>query len=187
VAESGALGPYRDFCRAALAHFATIDNGDAAGRIVKTLLLLPPPPELLSALQPLIDLNRRHWRQVESVQKNYRPSWEVIPLALAELRQGDFVNAAVRCDRLLSQRNVAASLAQTCQLIRALAGHHQNRDPRARAWLATARTTIDAHFGDGVERGSPHDGYWFDWLFARVLLREALAEIEGVNVDATGK
>jgi hypothetical protein len=32
-----------------------------------------------------------------------------------------------------------------------------------------------------VERGSAYGGYWFDWLFARVLLREALAEIEGVE------
>ena len=185
LAESGALGPYRDFCRDALAHFATIDNGDAAGRIIKTLLLLPAPPELLSALQPLIDLNRRYWRQIGHTEKSYRPSWEIIPLALAELRQGEFGSAAARCDRLLSQRNVAASLAQTCQLIRALARHHQNRDPRARAWLATARAEIDAHFSAKVRRGHAGDGYWFDWLFARVLLREALAEIEGVNADAT--
>ena len=179
LAESGAREPYRDFCRAALDHFAMIDNGDAAGRIIKTLILLPPPPELLDGLRPLIDLNRGHWARVETEHPGYRPGWETIPLALADLRQGSLGQAAVRCDRLLSQRVQAASLIQTCQLIRALARHRQSRDPRAREWLATARTEIESRFAAGIERGGQGDGYWFDWLFARVLLREVRAEIEG--------
>ncbi len=179
LAESGAREPYRDFCRAALDHFATIDNGDAAGRIIKTLILLPPPPELMDGLRPLIDLNRRHWERIEEAHPDYRPGWEVIPLALADLRQGALGNSAARCDRMLLQRGQAAALLQTSQLIRALARHRQNRDPRAREWLATARTEIENRFAAGIERGRQGDGYWFDWLFARVLLREAQAEIEG--------
>ncbi len=178
LADSGAREAYREFCHAALDYFAAIDNGEGAGRIVKTLLLLPPPPEFLAALQPLIELNRRHWRPFEERQSGYRPSWEIVPLALADLRQGDYGSAAARCDRLLSQRGLAASLVQTCQLIRALARHHQNRDPRAREWLATAESVINARFAAGLERGSWRDGFWFDWLFARVLLREAQSEIE---------
>jgi eukaryotic-like serine/threonine-protein kinase len=178
LAESGALGPYRDFCRAALAHFATIDNGDAAGRIVKTVLLLPPSPELIEGLQPLINLNHQHWHQVASSQANYAPGWETIPLALAELRLGDFGGAARRCEALLSRSRPAAALGETCRIIHALARHRQNRDPRAGAWLASARSAIEAHFAAGITRGQSRDGYWFDWLFARILLREALAEIK---------
>ncbi len=180
LAESGAQEPYQDFCHAALDHFAKIDNGDAAGRIIKTLILLPPPPELLDGLRPLIDLNRRHWERIEAAHPDYRPGWEIIPLALAELRQGAHGRAAARCERLIAQRDQAAALIQTCQLIRALAHHRQSRDPRALEWLAAARTMIERHFATGIERGRQRDGYWFDWLFARILLREAQAEIEGI-------
>ena len=182
LAESGATPAYRDFCQEALAHFADIDNGDAAGRIVKTLVLLPPSPELMAGLRPLIEVNRRHWRRIEESQPDYRPGWEIIPLAMADLRQGDFGRAAARCDRLLSQRAMAAPLVATCQLIRALARHRQNRDPRAREWLAAARPAIETRFAAGLKRGSSGDGYWFDWLFARVLLREAAAEIENAGI-----
>ena len=177
LAESGSPEPYQDFCRGALEHFAAIDNGDAAGRIVKTLILLPPSPELLAGLRPLIEINRRHWRQIEADHPDYRPGWEVIPLALADLRERDMGSAAARCDRLLAQRGLAASLTHTCQLLRALACHRQSHDPRAREWLAAAGFAIDAHFAAGLERGWQREGYWFDWLFARVLLREARAEI----------
>ncbi len=35
-------------------------------------------------------------------------------------------------------------------------------------------------FASGLKKGGGVDGFWFDWIFARILLREAEALIEPV-------
>jgi hypothetical protein len=32
---------------------------------------------------------------------------------------------------------------------------------------------VDAEFAKGLEMGNGATGFWYDWLFARILLREA--------------
>ena len=187
LAESGDVSHYRKFCRAAAARFSVLENGDAAGRILKTLLLLPPPPDLLESLRPLHDVTRRHWFEVESSTPRDLTGWEVVPLALAALRFGFEEDAEARCRRLLGMSGKAPALTETCRLILALACHRLGRADEARALLVAARPTVESRFAPGLKWGSSRQGFWFDWLFARVLLREAQAEIEGVNEDATRK
>ncbi len=179
LAESGDVSHYRKFCHAATARFSTLENGDAAGRILKTLLLLPPPPDLLESLRPLHDLTRQHWLEVENDNPSHMTGWEAIPLALAALRFGFDEDAADRCRRLLGQPKMPPALTQTCSLILALAYHRQGRTDEAHALLVAARSTVESRFSTGLAWGSLREGFWFDWLFARVLLREASAEIEG--------
>jgi hypothetical protein len=49
----------------------------------------------------------------------------------------------------------------------------------ARSELTQARSMIEDKFKKGLDRGTGVQGFWFDWLFARILLREATALIEG--------
>ena len=43
----------------------------------------------------------------------------------------------------------------------------------ARTELALGRQLIEAEFASGLTVGTWSSGWWFDWLFARILLREA--------------
>jgi hypothetical protein len=43
----------------------------------------------------------------------------------------------------------------------------------AQATLKQARGVIEAHFRQRMELGNFSDGFWFDWVLGRILLREA--------------
>ena len=53
LVESHEYAPYQQFCGTTVDVFGTTTNGDAAGRILKTCLLLPPDEKLMERLQPL--------------------------------------------------------------------------------------------------------------------------------------
>jgi hypothetical protein len=52
------------------------------------------------------------------------------------------------------------------------------RDEEARAELAAGRETIESKFKGRMDSGTPVQGFWFDWAFARILLHEAATLIE---------
>jgi hypothetical protein len=48
----------------------------------------------------------------------------------------------------------------------------------ARAELESGRKQVAAEFAGGLQPGDGAVGFWYDWLFARILLREAEALME---------
>jgi hypothetical protein len=58
--------------------------------------------------------------------------------------------------------------------------HQNGAAVPARVQLAQAKEAIDARFKKGIESGDDTNGHWYDWIFARQLLREAVALIETV-------
>jgi hypothetical protein len=43
----------------------------------------------------------------------------------------------------------------------------------AQSELEQGREMIESKFKNRLDRGSGVQGFWFDWVFARILLREA--------------
>jgi hypothetical protein len=39
--------------------------------------------------------------------------------------------------------------------------------------LARVRELVDRHFAEPMTAGDGNSGLWYDWLFARIMLREA--------------
>jgi len=54
----------------------------------------------------------------------------------------------------------------------------------ARSELAEGRKVIEAEFAGGLKEGDGKVGFWYDSLYAQILLREAVALIEGQSVPA---
>jgi hypothetical protein len=50
----------------------------------------------------------------------------------------------------------------------------------ARVQLTQAKEAIEAWFKNGIKSGNDSNGHWYDWIFARQLLCEAMALIETV-------
>ena len=55
--------------------------------------------------------------------------------------------------------------------------HRHGQTDDAGSQLAKARVVIEAQFKNGLEHGNSSLGMWYDWVFARILLREATASI----------
>jgi hypothetical protein len=171
---------YEHFRRAAIARYAGT-TCPAADRILKISLLLPAGAEILTSLEPVAATT------LQTVDDNdnrvppdhFRAAWQCVSLALLEYRRGNFQLAANWCRRCLAYQEVVAPRAATARIILAMADWKLGNPAAAREELATARAVVAAPFKEGLRRGSPPNGFWFDWVFARILVREA----EGVVVD----
>jgi hypothetical protein len=182
--ESRQVREYEAFCRATVDSFATTTNGDAAGRILKTCLLSPPDANLLQQMQPLGDAT-------EKFLYSWPPAWSAwapIPVGLWYYRAGNYEKALARCRRYLNEDDANSAPNATTRIIMAMSLHQLGQADDARLQLAKARNPIDQKFKNGLERGNAGLGMWYDWVFARILLREAEALIGGGSrVDAAPK
>jgi hypothetical protein len=78
-----------------------------------------------------------------------------------------------RC--IASYPDYQAARVATAHVILALCCQRQHQIEEARSELAKAQGMIDAQSIGESNPGNVTQGFWFDWLSARILLREAEA------------
>lgn len=174
--ERGDTQSYERFRRAAIARFS--DNPDPVfnERTLKISLLLPADEPLLKLLRPFKDIaaNSMEGSDVNELMT----AWRCISLALMAYRQGYTPTAKGWCQRCLSSSNYNPCRIATAYIIQAMSCAQLGEMDIARSQLTQGRDLILAEFAKGLQEGNGSAGYWFDWLFARILLREAEASIE---------
>jgi len=169
--EAGDYETYKRFCLTIATKYVGESNGDVACRIMKSCLLQPPDPELISTLQPLALVTERWF----AAHRNYQ--WAVIPASLWHYRRGDYRGAAERALATGAQPDTSAATGAGCAIL-AMALFHEGKTAEARQQLARARKIVDEGFSHRFYGGGGISGYWFDWLFARILLREAESTVK---------
>jgi tetratricopeptide (TPR) repeat protein len=169
LVESGNREGFERFREEAVARFMTETNGDAAGRILKTCLLPPVNERALAQVQPL-GLIVEKWTDAQVLAT--RAGWAAIPVALWKYRSGEFAKAEEYCRLALDPKDRSPKTA-TVQLILAMTCFRSGQETEARKYLAEGRVAVERRFEAGLDRGMSGIGMWYDWLFARVLLREA--------------
>jgi hypothetical protein len=174
LVESGELDRYQQFRCAVLAPFEVSTNGRADWRILKAGLLLPADPSLLAALTPLATVAERDFTAI-SRRTGVNDPWGSIPMALWKYRRGDYAGAAELCAGCLTNTNEYPVQIQTDRMILAMADWQLGRQAGAHAELAAGRVVIEDKFKNPLGLGNAHQGFWWDWVFARILLREALS------------
>jgi serine/threonine protein kinase len=171
LVETGDFPTYAQFCRTTAARYAGETNGDAAGRILKSCLLRPPDAELMAALQPLGTIAKNSFSG--AVVK----SWAAIPVSLWHYRCGNYRSALELALPNQGQSDDSAATATNCAIL-AMALFHEGKVEEARENLARARKIVDSGFARHLVAGNGLQGYWYDWVFARILLREAESTIQ---------
>jgi len=176
--EAGKSAEYRQFCLESLKRFGKTKDPLVAERTVKNCLLLPPDAHLLATLVPLADVAAR---SVPSVPRDrlWIWPWRCVSLELMEYRRGNYLSAIDWGKRGLNYGDKGPSWTATIHVILAMTYQRLGQVARARDELSTSQEMIDPKFRAGVYVGGRGDGIWFDWLLARILEREAIANIEG--------
>ena len=105
-----------------------------------------------------------------------RSSWASIPFALWHYRAGEFAKAERACRDGLGANDNSARNA-TVRLILALSCHQNGKPKEAIEHVSRARSLIGDLSNRGFDRGVSRAGLWYDWIFAKILLREAEAAI----------
>jgi tetratricopeptide (TPR) repeat protein len=175
--ERGDMNGYERFRQDAIARF-TAAPCPFSDRIVKVSLLLPANDRLVESLRPLGDATARYFRQADQGGDVFTAAWRAVSLGLLEYRRGNYESAIEWCRRCLAYPGANAPRAATARAIIALAAQRLGRLEEARTELAAAREIVDSKFRTRLDPGNPVQGFWFDWLFVRILLREAVAQLE---------
>ncbi|HZI32455.1 MAG TPA: protein kinase, partial [Candidatus Binatia bacterium] len=181
--ESGEFDRYRQFCRSTIAAFLSTTNADAAGRILKSCLLLPPDSEQLKQARPL---GKEAESLLKSSNSDTHPGWAAIPISLWEYRLGNYQQTSGYCRYGLNERDTTSAQYVTLRLILAMAKFRMGNIKEAQSELTQARKIVQAS-PQVLQRGNGQIGYWYDWAFARILLREAEALIEGGSGAASAQ
>src|SRR5581483_7879854 len=174
LVENGDMAGYARFCTEAISRYAKEPNTDAATRILKTCLLQPADGKLLEAMRPLGE------KSVQWARANPNNVWAVIPMCLWQYRTGNYI-AATTCADKVDQKNASSSTA-TLDLIASMALMHEGRRAEAHPLIERSRAIVNEGFRTGFSHATDGTGYWYDWLFARALLREADALVEAQEI-----
>jgi serine/threonine protein kinase len=170
LAESGDRERFALFCRTVMANYGTTTNGDLAGRLLKTCLLTTTPASSLGTLEPL---GRTAENFFGPMPAGRFPIWATIPVSLWKYRCGDYSGASIWCQRELDSKDTVPVLDATIRIIYAMACYQRHDTANARSQLDQGRKVIEDRFRAGLPRGNGSEGYWYDWVFAHILLREA--------------
>jgi serine/threonine protein kinase len=174
LVESGEFDRYQRFRREMVANFEVSTNGRADWRILKAGLLLPADPALLTALSPLATVAERDFTVV-SRRAGVNDPWGSISMALWKYRCGDYAGAAELCTLCLTNKNEYPVQIQTDRMLLALADWQLGRRAQAQGELVLGRDVILDKFKNPPGLGNAHQGFWWDWVFAGILMREASA------------
>jgi hypothetical protein len=149
-------------------------------RIVKISLLVPANERVIASLNPVAEATAHSVVAADAGGDPFQAAWHSVALALFEYRKGDFAKAEEWCRRCLAYPEYNAPRAATAHVILAMSCQQQGQawKAEARTELASGREIIEAKFKGPLNLGTPVQGFWFDWVFARILLREATALVE---------
>ena len=175
LVESGAGDHDQRFRQTALSRFATTSNGVVAERIVKICLLSSPSQSLAESLAPLARVAGESFATVDSHDPDaaFRAAWGSVSLALWEYRRGRYASTIEWAGRCLACPQFNAPRAAAAHLELAMAFSQSSDRDQALKELSLGRQSVEEEFSGALEPGSATQGFWFDWVFARILLREA--------------
>lgn len=175
LTDAGNEEEYSRFCLTLASTHRQVADGDEGGRILKSCLLQPIDTQLRERLSPLAG-TVSDW--YPTVPPDKWSAWAALPLSLWRYRTGDFAGAVELAKAALPRSNATMAHRPAHEAILAMASHQLGDAPAALAHLHSARQAVERKFATSLAEGQWGQGFWYDWLFARVLVREASEMIE---------
>jgi eukaryotic-like serine/threonine-protein kinase len=175
--ESGDLEGFETFRRSMIARFGGVPDIRSVERTVKVALLLPAGDELMKQLDPLIDSSAESLKDFDphpaEGQVDDLAIWRMTSVAMGEYRRGRHAEAESWARKCLaaSATNKNPAREATARVLLALALSHRGHEIEARTELDAGAKLIHENYSKPTQDDS--NGWWPDWLIARILMREA--------------
>ncbi len=168
--EQGDKAGYERFRQLAIARYVGTTNPLPAERVVKLCLLLPADDNLMRSLVPLGQVAAK---SLDGTVEVSLAAWRSFSLALLEYRHRDYNKALEWCERSVRYQGVNRARTANIQVVKAMSFYSLGQIDRARSELVQCEQAIESQFKNEPQVGNGSEGFWFDWVFARVLLLEA--------------
>ena len=180
VVDAGDFEHYEELRHMAAERFATTTDPIVADEVVKTCLLTPAPPELIDRIDPLVKAMEGNlpWDREDRLNE-FMEAWQMLSLSLTAYRKEDFSRAESWARRCLRHPNASQSRGAATRCVLAMSLHRAGHPADARNELETARESVRAYFQQPIHTEWTEDGFWFDWVIARILLKEAEGVLQG--------
>lgn len=174
VVDAGDFEHYEELRQRAVERFGTTSDPVVSDEVVKTCMIKPAPPELIERINPLVKAMESHlpWDREDLPHENME-AWQMLSLALDSYRKADFPRAESWARRCLRHPNVIESRVVAVRCVLAMALHRAGHPADARNELEEARIAVNAYFQQPFKTEWAESGYWFDWVIARILIKEA--------------
>ena len=180
LSQAGDKVRYDALRRTVIERFKRTTNLIVAEQVVKSALLMPASQEVLSELEPLATLLKR---AIDAGDESFannsdRLAWTEFSLALLDFRRGDYAVAGGWATRYDAARGKNLSRDASVDCLMAMIAWKSGRREEAVTRLQAGKKAVDAAFARKMELGNANS-FWFDWVNARILCREAICLIEG--------
>ena len=164
---------YQQYRLETIRKYANTVDPIIAERTVKNCLLLPGNDALIKALDPLAQVVLKSLEAVDlsDPSRRWNIPWRCLSLALWEYRVGSFSEAINWSRRCLNYGSTTGRVA-AARTVLAMALYRLGDSEHANFELGQARTPVEAKFKSSLDAGEGSQGFWFDWILDRILLRE---------------
>lgn len=169
--EEGNEAAYERFRRDSVTRFAGRSFPES-DRILKACLMRPADRTLLDALGPLGEVTEFYCRQAGAGGDVFQAAWRAVSLAIWKYREGDYAASMAWSRKCLACPEQNAPRTATAEIILGMAEAKLGQEAASAADLAAAQALV-AGKSRTTTRGTPMQGFWFDWEYAFILLHEA--------------
>jgi hypothetical protein len=141
-----------------------------AEHLLKICLISPADEDLLNQLQHTVEV-------MGEPTRTSLPSWSGFALGLYRYRGGANETALAVCKTALADPNIKNSCRASILALLSMVHSRMGGSPTANQTLEEAKKLITESEGTDAVKGSSIPPYWFDWVIAELLVREAEQEI----------
>jgi serine/threonine protein kinase len=181
----GDMAGYHQFVEKSLARFSTITNTIAAEQVMKVCLVCPPAVTNLLQAASLSPILSRSISETKPGQDQRMFTWREFSLSLYDYRRGNFNEAIVLLQKCLSSSSYLPERTAMVHFVLAMAFYQAKQVAPAYAELNQGKELIRKNCPDAIGKisisGMTPDStiYWYDWVIAQILQREAVCTIQG--------
>lgn len=177
IKEWGEPSQYRQLRELALRRFSDTSHEGVAAQVAKAVMLEPADPKTLDRIRQIESVMRTALSDAPSPTTQLLYSWRTFSMGLLAYREGDLESAQEWIGRSLDCNWEPPQLIISNQIVLAMIHLRHDELEQARPLLAKARKGLEKWNASPFKLGTGAD-YWFDWVNARILLREAEAMLQ---------
>jgi serine/threonine protein kinase len=181
---AGDVPAYHQFVDDSIARFSNISNAMASEQVMKACLIYPPNASDLEGLSSLSNVLSRAISEPASNEDSNMLSWREFAMALYDYRCGDFSNSVALLQKSMAAQNFLPERTAMDYFVLAMALCQAKHVTDANAELDSGQALIHQYCPNakGIISIAGMDPkislYWYDWVIAQILQREAQTMIQ---------
>lgn len=168
LAELGDESGFAQLRDTVLSRFKGTANEETAQNVMTIALLLPAGGTAIPGLEPYVDILERAIAKAGQRQQQFFDAPDLMLLGLLEYRRCNYVKAMELCRRSLELCPYVTIPTVLDRLVLAMSFHQLGDDAAARSELQRARSLAQSGLIWDFDKW-----HWREWVFVRLLLREA--------------